>query len=97
MSAMVQASYDLPEETVASLEAWASAHGWPASFALQSAIAEFVGRQHMTSDEWLAELRKLQAEVAAHMPAGVTPEEIEAEIDAATHEAWAERRAARRR
>lgn len=94
---MVQATFDLPEDTLAALEALAAERGASASALLQVALTEWLSRKRLSPDEWLATWRALQAEAAEDLPPGTTPEDIEAEIDAATEEVWAERRAAGRR
>jgi hypothetical protein len=93
-SRMVQATFDLPEETLASLEAWAAERGLSASLALQSAITEFLSRKRMPGDEWGQRWNALREKVAAQGVPG-SPEEIEADIRAAIEEVRADERAAR--
>jgi len=93
---MVQATFDLPEDLLAALESLAAERRSTPSAMMQLAIAELLRKRKLSPEEWIEGWHNLQREIGAEMPAGVTPEQIEFEIDAATDEVWAERRASRR-
>ncbi|MGE3076511.1 MAG: hypothetical protein AB7N24_20790 [Dehalococcoidia bacterium] len=94
---MVQATFDLPPETLQALERAATERGTTVSEIMQLAIADMLRRDPATRREWEHRWAELQARVQAQRPTGLTPEQVEHEIDAATQEIWAEKRAARSR
>ena len=64
---------------------------------VRSAVDAYLAKRLAEDAEWRDRLFQLLADVQSRMPAGVTSEEIEADITAARDEVRQERRAARRR
>jgi Tfp pilus assembly protein PilN len=94
---MVQATFELPEDTVAALQALARSRGAEVDEVAREALQEFVAASGMSDDEYQRRWDALLERVRNRIPGDVTPDDIEAEINAATDEVWAERRAARGR
>ena len=96
ITSMVQATFDLPEDLLAALESLAAERRSTPSAIVFEALEVTLRTRRLSSEEWLRHLHELQESVHANGVAG-SPEQIEADIDAATDEVWAERRATRRR
>jgi predicted transcriptional regulator len=93
---MAQATFELPEDLLAALESLAAERRSTPFAMMQLALAELLRKRRLSGEEWIEGWQNLQREVSKETPPGVTPEQIESEIDASTGEVWAERRDSRR-
>lgn len=92
----MQRTIELPEAQVRELEQLAAREQRSLDQVVQRALGDYLARRHQDWSDWGRRWDALVADVQARMPAGVTPEEIEAEITASFAEDRAERAADRR-
>jgi hypothetical protein len=88
---------NLRADTYRALESAARASGINLDEAAELAVERFLAGAEVSDEAFRDEWAALRASLMSHMPAEVTPEQIERDIDAATGEVWAERRRARSR
>jgi hypothetical protein len=86
-------SVQLEQDTLAALERIAARRGSDLRATVEAALSQFIALEELTEEQYQRAWDILLSEVRAGIPPGVTIEEIEADIDAATDEVWAERRA----
>jgi predicted DNA-binding ribbon-helix-helix protein len=91
---MQHADVALEDAQYQTLQRIAREDGVSVSDLVQRVIEEYLEQRRRAA---LAKLDAAVAELRAHLPTDLTPEEIEAEITAAREEVREERRAARRR
>lgn len=87
---------NLRPDTYRALEDAAQASGLALEEAAELAVEQFLSAANTDkayAEAWAA----LRASIQSHLPPGITPDEIERDIDAATDELWGERRRARSR
>lgn len=86
---------NLRPDTYRALEDAALASGLDLDEAAELAVEQFLAGTDDSDEAYRDAWASLRASLKSHLPAGTTPEQIERDIDAATDEAWAERRRAR--
>ena len=93
----MQRTIELPEEQVQELERLAAKEQRSLDQEVQLAVSDYLARRQRDWTEWGRRWDALVADIQSRMPANVTPEEIEADITAASAEVRAERAARRAR
>ena len=88
----MQRVIDLTDEQLRQLEQLAAKNHRSVEEMVQIAVGDYIARRTVDWDEWGRQFDALVADVQAHMPPDVTPEEIEADITAAVAEVRAEMR-----
>ncbi len=91
----MQHTVQLPDEQVRELERLAAEQRLSVDELVQRAVGDYLARRREWPD-WGRRWDALVADIQSRMPPDVTPEEIEADITAASEEVRAERAAARR-
>jgi predicted transcriptional regulator len=86
-------SVQLQQDTLAALERIAARRGSDLPATVEAALSQFIALEELTDEQYQRAWDILLREIRAGVPRGITPDEIEADIDAATDEVWAERRA----
>lgn len=82
---------ELPEEQVSRLERLAASERRSLDEVVQFAVGDYLARQRRDWTDWGRRWDALAADIQARMPAGLTPEEIEADITANFEEYLVER------
>ena len=91
----MQHTVELPDDQVRELERLAAEQRVSVDALVQHAVGDYLARRRERA-EWGGRWDALVADIQSRMPPDVTPEEIEADITAASEELRAERAAARR-
>lgn len=86
---------NLRPETYRALERAAEKSGKELDDAAEIAIAQFLALDEISDAEYARAWAQIRRDITAGLPEGLTPADVEADIFAATKEAWAERRSAR--
>ena len=86
-------SVNIAPATYEALKRVAEKTGSDVAATLERAVTQFLSLEEMSEEEYQRQWDELLAEVRANIPPGITPEQVDADIDAATDEVWAERRA----
>jgi hypothetical protein len=84
---------NVTSNTYAALERIAREEGRDLAATIEVALKEFILLKQMTPEQYKQEWDDVLREIRAGVPKDISPEEIEADIDAATREVWAEPRA----
>ncbi len=84
---------DVTPQTYAALEKLATRSGSSVERMLELAVEDFARRQDSSPAEWLQRWHDVQSEIQRKMPAGISDDEIEREIDRAVAEVRTARRA----
>ena len=85
------ATINVQQSTFEAIKQIAERSGSDVAATVERALEQFIATQEMSDEEYRDAWAQLRRDVQAHMPAGITAEEIERDIDAATDEVWAER------
>lgn len=88
---------NITPETYEKLKEMAEKKGCTPDAMMQSLIVERAMTPAMTDEQWKDEWASIRRDVQASLPAGITDEEIEADIETARQEVWEERMRARSR
>jgi predicted transcriptional regulator len=79
--------------TYEALERIASRSGADVHATLEAALAQFISIQESSDQEYQRAWDELLASIREKAPKGISPDEIDSDINAATDELWAEQRA----
>jgi hypothetical protein len=85
------ATINVQESTFKAIKQIAERSGSVVAATVERALEQFIATEEMSDEEYRNAWEQLRRDVRAHMPADVTAEEIERDIDAATDVLWAER------
>ena len=86
-------SVQLEQDTLAALERIAARRGSDLKATVEAALSQYIALEELTEEQYQRAWDIILREIRVAVPQGVSAEEIEADIDAATDEVWAERRA----
>ena len=87
---------DVPSGTYEAIERIAARSGTDIAATVAEALSQFIHLKEMSDGEYQREWDVVLATIAASRPSAVTAAEVESDIDAATDEVWAKRRAGSR-
>lgn len=85
------ATINVQQSTFEAIKQIAERSGSDVAATVERALEQFIAAQELSDEEYRDAWDRLLADIRSHIPKGLSPDEIEADIDAAIDEVRAER------